>query len=197
MQEMGANTVRIYTVLSEDFYEAFYEYNKDNPDPLYLIQGVWVNDYVLNSHHDIFSKEFYETFYEYAQTAVDVIHGKKKIFKNQYASVGHGTYKKDVSPWVISYIWGVEWEDLTVAYANNKYGDNEDYTSYSGKYLYTSEDATPFETMLTMVGDRILNYESKRYKQQRTFAFTNWPTTDPFEYPKNISKLFKKCAIAK
>lgn len=194
MKEMGANTVRIYTVLSEDFYEAFYEYNKDNPDPLYLIQGVWVNDYVLNSHHDIFSEEFYGTFYEYAKTAVDVIHGTKKIFKNQYESVGYGTYKKDVSEWVIGYIWGVEWEDLTVAYANEKYRDDEEYNSYSGKYLYTSEDATPFETMLTMVGDHVIDYESKRYKQQRAFAFANWPTTDPFEYPENVAKFFKKCA---
>ncbi|MBQ8003134.1 MAG: hypothetical protein IJ297_06795, partial [Clostridia bacterium] len=30
MQEMGINTIRIYTIQSEPFYEAFYEYNKDN-----------------------------------------------------------------------------------------------------------------------------------------------------------------------
>ena len=27
MQEMGANTVRVYITLHDDFYNAFYEYN--------------------------------------------------------------------------------------------------------------------------------------------------------------------------
>lgn len=27
IQEMGANTIRIYTILQDDFYNAFYEYN--------------------------------------------------------------------------------------------------------------------------------------------------------------------------
>ena len=49
IQEMGANTIRIYTINNDTFYNAFYEYNHENPDPLYLIHGVWVNDYVLNS----------------------------------------------------------------------------------------------------------------------------------------------------
>ena len=54
IQAMGANTVRVYTIQGEAFYNAFYEYNKDNPEPLYLIHGVWVNDYVQNSHRDAY-----------------------------------------------------------------------------------------------------------------------------------------------
>ena len=46
IQEMGANTIRVYMIQAEDFYEAFYEYNSARENPLYLIQGVWVNDYV-------------------------------------------------------------------------------------------------------------------------------------------------------
>ena len=52
MQEMGANTLRIYTVQNDTFYDAFYEYNRDNENPLWLIHGVWVNDYIQNSHRD-------------------------------------------------------------------------------------------------------------------------------------------------
>ena len=37
-------------------------------------------------------------------------------------------------------------------------------------------------------------YESKRYKQQRLIAFSNWPTTDPFEYSEDITRFFMKCA---
>ena len=115
IQDMGANVIRIYTILSEDFYNAFYEYNSGREEPLYLIQGVWVNDYVLNSHHNIYDDAFFEDFYTHCKAAVDVIHGQKKIFKNQLHSAGYGSYLHDVSDWVLGYIWGVEWEDLTVA----------------------------------------------------------------------------------
>ncbi|MDQ9821802.1 hypothetical protein RFZ44_00220, partial [Acinetobacter sp. 163] len=56
------------------------------------------------------------------------------------------------------------------------------------------EEATPFESMLAQVGDKLVEYESKRYKQQRLLAFSNWPTTDPFLYPKDITAYFMKCA---
>ena len=194
IQDMGANVIRVYTILSEDFYDAFYEYNNGREKPLYLIQGVWVNDYVLNSHYNIYDDAFCEDFYTHCKTAVDVIHGKKKIFKNQLHSAGHGSYLNDVSDWVLGYIWGVEWEDLTVAYSNDYYEQMSEYNSYTGKYLSSAEDANPFEVMLAMVGDRTLEYENKRYHEQRAFAFSNWVTTDPFVYPEEIAKHFSKCA---
>lgn len=194
MQEMGANTLRIYTVQNDTFYNAFYEYNKDNDNPLWLIHGVWVNDYIQNSHRDAYDKDFYDTFLEDCKTVVDVLHGNKKISLGRMASAGSGTYKKDVSQWVIGYILGVEWEDVTVVYTDEKYENNGKYNSYTGKYMYTTADATPFEAMLARVGDKIIEYESERYKRQRLVAFSNWPTTDPFDYPENITDYFMKCA---
>ena len=194
IQEMGANTIRVYTIQSDTFYDAFYEYNKDNKNPLYMLHGVWVNDYVLNSHRDAYSKDFYDTFLENSKIMVDVIHGNRKLNLGRVASAGHGTYKKDISDWVIGYILGVEWDDSTVSYTDDLYKDKEGYSSYSGKYMYTSPEATPFETMLTMVGDKTIEYETKRYGEQRLLAFSNWPTTDPFEYPKIITDFFMKCA---
>ncbi len=194
IQEMGANTIRVYTIQSDTFYDAFYEYNKDNKNPLYMLHGVWVNDYVLNSHRDAYSKDFYDTFLEHNKIMVDVIHGNRKLNLGRVASAGHGTYKKDISDWVIGYILGVEWDDSTVSYTDDLYKDKESYSSYSGKYMYTSPEATPFETMLTMVGDKTIEYETKRYGEQRLLAFSNWPTTDPFEYPKIITDFFMKCA---
>ncbi|MBE6650586.1 MAG: hypothetical protein E7613_04660 [Ruminococcaceae bacterium] len=194
IQEMGANTIRIYTIQNDTFYNAFYDYNINNPTPLYLLHGVWVNDYVLNSHRDAYDDEFYDTFLENSKITVDVIHGKRKLNIGRVASAGHGSYKKDISKWVIGYIVGVEWDDSTVAYTDDLYKDKEGYSSYKGKYMYTSEDASPFETMLTMVGDKMIEYETQRYNTQRLVAFSNWPTTDPFEYPKIIKDFFLKCA---
>ena len=194
IKEMGANTIRIYTIQQDVFYEAFYEYNKDNPDPLYIIHGVWVNDYIQNSHRDAYSKEFYDTFLNDCKTMLDVIHGNKKISLGRVASAGSGSYLKDISPWVIGYILGVEWEDLTVAYTDDTYIDKEGYTSYQGEYMYTSPEASPFEVMLCRVGDKVIEYETERYKTQKLVAFSNWPTTDPFEYPTRVKDFFMKCA---
>ena len=194
IQEMGANTIRVYTIQNDTFYNAFYKYNENNKTPLYMIHGVWVNDYILNSHRDAYNEEFYDTFLENSKIMVDVIHGKRKMNLGRVASAGHGSYRKDISDWVIGYILGVEWDDSTVSYTDDLYKGKEGYSSYKGKYMYTSSDATPFETMLTMVGDKVIEYETQRYSEQRLVAFSNWPTTDPFEYPEIIKNFFMKCA---
>jgi len=194
IQEMGANTIRIYTVQRDTFYNALYEYNKDNDNPLWVIHGVWVNDYVQNSHRDAYDIQFCNNFISDCRTMIDVIHGQRKIAVGRMASAGSGSYNHDVSQWVIGYILGVEWEDVTVVYTDKKYQNDERYNRYHGKYMYTDEDATPFEAFLARVGDNVIDYESKRYKTQRPIAFSNWPTTDPFKYPQEITSFFMKCA---
>ena len=193
IQELGANTIRVYTILQDDFYNAFYEYNvrreEQDEEPLWLIHGVWVNDYVQNSHRDAYDDEFLQTLLDDCRTVVDILHGKKSLTLGY--GVGSGSYRKDVSDWVIGYILGVEWEDVTVAYTNEKYPERN---SYSGTYMYTTENASPFEAMLCQVGDKIIEYESERYKQQRLVAFSNWPTTDPFAYTQRVTEFFSKCA---
>lgn len=189
IQEMGANTIRVYTILHSDFYDAFYEYNKDREDPLYLIHGVRVNDYVQNSHRDAYDDDFRQAFMDDCKTVVDIIHGNKTLNLGHGAGSGH--YRKDVSQWVIGYILGVEWEDMTVAYTDHKYPER---TSYQGTYMYTTAEASPFEAMLCEVGDKIIEYESQRYKQQRLVAFSNWPISDPFDYSLPITEFFMKCA---
>ena len=191
MSELGANTVRVYTVMSEAFYQAFYEYNRDREEPLYLIQGVALNDKVFNSRHDAFSDEFYGTFYDHCKIAVDVIHGARKISERQIVGMGYGTYTKDVSAWTLGYIFGTDWNAMTVAYADDIY----EGFSYNGKYLRSAEDASAFEALLASVGDGVLDYESKRYKEQRVFAFTNSTTTDPFVHTDTVNELFAKCAF--
>lgn len=187
IQDLGANTIRIYTIHHQDFYDAFFEYNsqreKEGEEPLYLLHGVWVNDYVANSHNSAFDSAFLDTFLESCRTAVDVIHGKVSL-KLGYQDAGSSVYRHDVSRWVIGYLPGVEWENTLVEYTNQM---NENKAVYIGRYLYTTEHASPFEAMLAMVGDKLIEYETERYGQQRMVAFSNWPTTDPFAYPLLVS----------
>ena len=193
IQALGANTIRVYTILHDDFYNAFYAYNTqreaEGKEPLWLIHGVWVNDYVQNSHRDAYDEEFLDALIRDSRTLVDILHGQKN-FSLGYG-LGSGSYRKDVSPWVIGYILGVEWEDVTVVYTDEKYPER---TSYQGKYLCTTEDASPFEAMLCEAGDKLIEYETSKYKEQRLLAFSNWPTTDPFAYPEDITVYFMKCA---
>lgn len=187
ISDMGANTIRVYTILHDDFYEAFYEYNLNNENPLYLIHGLWVNDYVQNSRKDAYDSEFLDTFIEDGIDLINVIHGNKRILSSSYH--GNGNYTKDISPWVIGYILGVDWEESTVAYTNHM---REEKSSYEGKYMSTKEGASAFEAMLARVGDRLISYESDRYHQQRLVAFSNYPTTDPFDYSDEVTEYFLK-----
>lgn len=189
IQEMGANCVRVYTILPDDFYNALYEYNVNREEPLYIIHGLWLNDYILNSHRSAFDDEFIGALIEDSRVLVDILHGNKRFSLNE--DLGSGTYNRDVSPWVLGYILGVEWEDTTVAYTDHM---DDDKNEYIGEYMYTTEDATPFEAMLAQVGDRIIGYETNRYKTQRLVAFSNWPTTDPLDWGEMVSYYFRKFA---
>ena len=125
IQEMGANTIRVYTIQIPDFYEAVYEYNKDNPNPLYILHGVWVNDYVQNSHVDAYDDSFREALLEDCRTLVDVIHGRRKINLGYQATSASGVYNKDISDWVLGYILGVEWKMLPSLYESYEAGKQQ------------------------------------------------------------------------
>lgn len=187
IKDMGANCVRVYTLLQDDFYDAVWEFNHDNPDPLYIIHGVWIDDYVLYSHRDAYSKDFLNEFLRDSRILVDMIHGNKRFSLGE--DLGSGSYTKDISPWVLGYILGVEWEDTTVAFTDHM---QEERDSYEGKYMRTTEEATPFETMLAQVGDKIIEYETEKYSSQRLIAFSNWPTTDPLEWNQTVEWYFRK-----
>lgn len=58
----------------------------------------------MNPVLDAYDDDFYDTFSRDCITMIDVIHGNKKLSLGRMASAGHGTYRKDVSPWVIGYI---------------------------------------------------------------------------------------------
>lgn len=187
IQDMGANAIRVYTLGPTAFYEALYEYNINNKNPLYLIHGVSVDDYLINSIYSANDKEFYDPFLKDCKIVIDAIHGKYKRKSSGFTS---GFYKWDVSPWVYGYILGVDWESTIVTYTNL---DTSEVEQYDGKYIYT-RDANAFEIFLAKIGDEVIEYETTHYNEQRILAFSNWATTDPFNYDIKIAELLKKSA---
>lgn len=190
IQAMGANVIRVYSVQAPAFYAALAEHNGESETPLYLLQGIWVNDYAQNSHIDALDSDFCGELLEDCYAAVDVLHGKRFVLTNDAGSAA-GLFLRDVSRWVLGYVIGGEWTDVTVAYTDEKYPDIE---GYEGAFLYTAPEATAFETMLAQVGDALLSYEADRYGEQRLITFANTRTTDPFDYPQEVTEFFRKCA---
>lgn len=187
IQDMGANTIRVYTTLGSAFYEAFYAFNRENPKPLYLLHGLWIDDYAQFSHMDAYDPAYKDTAIENGKDIIDILHGNKKLYFGSGSS--SGSYNRDISPWVIGYILGVEWEETTVAFTNDMQREN---TAYTGTYLSARPGASAFEALLAELGDRMITYETRRYSAQRLVAFSNWPQTDPFAYSDEVKMRFNK-----
>lgn len=188
IKDLGANVIRVYTLAGAAFYEAFYEFNQNSPDPLYLIQGVWVDDYLLNASYSALDVEFYEPFFRDCKKTVDAIHGRYKERGNN--SVLATSYRWDISPWVYGYILGVEWDGALVSYTDKCFPQQP---QLDGTYFYT-EDASNFEIFLSNAGEEVAAYETKKYGTQRLIAFSNWATTDPLDYPQKLRDYFPKAA---
>lgn len=120
----------------------------------------------------------------------------KEAIKTDFSAFEKGLYSYDYDSRKYGYRAQVDVDSFVNYLILNEftYAGREGYTSYTGKYLTTTDKATPFEVLLARVGDKVLGYESSRYKTQKLIAFSNWPTTDPFQYPDEIKRLYMKCA---
>lgn len=168
---MNANTVRTYTVLPPEFYEAFAQYNIDNNSkPLYLMQGVWADD---ADSGDYFEKTYSERFRKEIKDVIDVIHGNTIIKERP----GHaaGTYARNVSNYVIGILLGREWEPSTVITTNKK---NKSVSKFTGDFISLPE-GTPMEAWLAEMMDFAVKVETQLYKVQRPVSFVNWLPLDP------------------
>ena len=172
IEDMNANTIRVYTILSPVFYDAFYEYNQTAKNKLYLIQGLWINEEDLINYQNTYDAHIIDTFKEDAKSIIGILHGNQTLpSKKGHAS---GTYTKDISSYVIGLILGIEIDADVVNGTNSK---NPTKTSFNGKYLYT-QNASAYETFQTEVGDFAISYETSTYKTQKPIGFANWVTTD-------------------
>ena len=75
MGSMNANVIRVYTLLSPDFYQAFFEYNLRTDKPLYLLQGIWIDDNNIANYGQAYSEKLSSDFHTEIMRIIDVIHG--------------------------------------------------------------------------------------------------------------------------
>jgi len=178
ISEMNANCIRVYTTLRPQFYNALLDFNKQAENPLYIFQGVWMDEADVQSLSDVYAQnnQILNEFMQDALNVVDVIHGNATLpVRAGYAS---GSYTADVSQYLAGWIIGIEWDPKLVKTTNES---NTDRNVYDGVYLYTLS-ATPFEAFLCQVGDKVIVHETEQYHFQAPLAFSNWMTTDPLTH---------------
>lgn len=185
IDQMGANTVKVSYIMDDDFYNAFYEYNKDRSDPLYLLQQIPVPDSINYGDQSSGESGVADRIIRSGKTLVDIIHGRKSMTAAEIS--GGGSYRKSVSPWVLGFVVGHDWNPDFVAYSNHIYNNR-----YDGMYFSASTQATAFESFLARIMDKVTAYETEKYGTQHLIGFSNSPDTDFLRYEENYAYQLKK-----
>lgn len=178
---MGANVVRLYTLLPPAFYQALLEHNRSvqgSRGLLWLVQGVWTE---LPEEDRYDAPAFEGAFRDEMERIVDVLHGNIAVARRP----GHafGLYRHDVSDMTLAWILGREWEPFSV----EAYDASHPSRRFSGRY-FTLAEGTAMEAWLASQMDHVTAYEAGRYGVMRPVAFTNWPTLDPLRHPTEATK---------
>ena len=184
--DLGANSIRVYTIMPPAFYRALLEFNKNrSSQPLYLLQGIGCGD---PPRDDMFEGTYYEQCRKSIRSIVDVIHGRGDVA----AGNGHagGVYTTDVSQWVAGFIVGDPWLSHVVT-ANNLL--HPDIQKYQGAYIDVPTGSAT-EVFLAQMINYAAEYEEGTYNWQHPAAFINWPTLDPLRHPTE-STLLEEVAI--
>lgn len=179
ISEMNCNCIRVYTTMRPQFYHALYDFNEQAENPLYLFQGVWMDEEDITTYGDVYaeSEKIKNDFITDSLNCVDVIMGNAVL--PERAGFASGTYTANVSKWLAGWILGIESDPKFIQNTNDS---NPDKGTYEGTYLYTY-GSTPFEAFYCEAGDRVISYMTEEYGMQCPVAFANWVTTDPLSHP--------------
>lgn len=184
MYDLGYNTIRIYTLLPPEFYQALYEFNASKENPIFLLQEIWpeehpeANNYLAEAYNTLYKNEI--------EMNIRAIHGDIYIPERSFRA--YGAYLYDVSPYILGYLVGRELEPEEVEATDTL---NEGYRFY-GEYLYSTDDATPTEAWLAASCDYALSVESKRFDNAPLVGIVNWPTLDPLVHDSEWNMLGDK-----
>lgn len=162
--QMGANCIKVPNLMGHEFYDALEKFNKDKEEPMYLIQGVYFDEVLLKDGYDAKSAKLEDLYKENIKYIVDSVHGNPLNSNNIDLS---NQYKIDISDYVIGYTLGIEFGSNDIIYTEIINKENP----YKGKYLYTNEEASSFESYLAMLGDYLADYEMEEYNTQKIIGF--------------------------
>jgi hypothetical protein len=174
MAELGANAVRVYTLLPPEFYTALREHNvSPAARKLWLIQGVWAE---LPEGGDFSEPRYVEEFQAEIARVIDAVHGDLAL----PPAPGHasGLYDADASGSLLALIIGREWEPWAVKAFDAKYPDR---VAFAGTY-FRVEGARAMEVWVAATCEFAAAHEARRYRTLHPLTFANWPTLDPLRH---------------
>ena len=172
--DMNANVIRVYQLQAPSFYQALMKYNQTHERPLYLIQGVDFPDQLMYSDKNMLDPETTAELYQDTKKLIKALHGDHLVLNGEKETLR--IYTADVSPYLLAYNLGVEWDELFVEYVCRS---NPDAIPYTGTYFACTQQASPFESFLAAWGNEVLQFETEHYANQPIISFANWAETDP------------------
>ena len=174
MGELGVNTVRVYTLHPPSLYRALASHNAERPEErLWLVQGVWSE---LPPDDDFTDRAFLDELHADVRRAIDAVHGNLEL--PTLPGKAHGSYDSDVSPHLLGFLVGREWEPFVVDAFDRKHLA---LRSHAGRYV-RAEDVRPTEAWLAALLEVALAHETEWYRQQHPVGFNSWPTLDPLAH---------------
>jgi hypothetical protein len=182
MAALGTRALRVYTILPPAFYQELRRYDLAHPEaPVYVIHGAWIPEERFMKTRNAYDPEVQREFKAELTDVVSVVHGDADLPRRR----GHasGRYTADISPWLLAWSIGVEWDPLAVRHTLKV---NPDVPAYHGRYITTRGTPNAMESWIASHLDYVAGLEAKR-GWSRPITFTNWLTADPLHHPSEPS----------
>jgi hypothetical protein len=178
MGELGITVVRVYTIHEPAFYDALRDYNLRHPQrPLYVLHGIWIPEDRFIATRDIWNPQIVRGMKEEIADAVAAVHGDAVI--EPVPGHASGRYRSDISPWLLGWSFGIEWDPAASHATNVKH---RGMPAYRGRYIRAKRGASPMESWIASNLDELATLEAGR-GWSVPLTFTNWDTTDPLHHP--------------
>lgn len=179
MHSLGIRVVRVYAVHPPAFYDELARFNRAHRDaPLYLVQGVYLPDEsYLEEDRTLYTPSVDRAFTAELRDTSAAVHGD--LTRPEQPGHAGGTWTTDVSPWLVSWIVGVEWDPQGVRRTDRV----DARAAYEpGRFFAATPDASPTERWIARHLDVLAAAEARRGTSVPV-ALANWPTTDPLDHP--------------
>lgn len=173
ISKMNVNTIRIPSIQSPALYNAVYEFNKNNQNPIYIIHDIPIDEEFIDGEYKQTSEELTKHLQTNIKNTIDVIHGRKMMWNKEIFS--SKWYANDVSPYVLGYVISNSWDPTLVKIMNKK---DQEHSTYTGSYV-TADSLNGFEYIMAEALDYTVQYETEKYNQQRLVSFLNTTELDP------------------
>lgn len=184
IKSLNTNAIKIDDLFPPTFYQALNEYNMKNDDKIFLIQGIPMNLETFETNKDPFKLDNNVPYKDKISITISAINGDltlpTKVVNNK--EVG-GKYTSNISPYVIAYILGSDWDNEVILHTNEHRTDKEELNT---EFVQTIS-AKPFEVFLADIINHTLEYEAKKYSFIRPISVLSFPEKDNIKHNYNLN----------